>query len=115
MKKIFFAFFAVTLFNSFILVAAPLNDDHHPSLAIGAKAPDFNLPGVDGKKYNLASFASAKLLVVVFTCNHCPTAQAYENRIIECDSLPQLSTFRCWLFEAIKSLNDEEVIKFLYF
>ncbi len=83
MKKIFFAFFAVTLFNSFILVAAPLNDDHHTSLAIGAKAPDFNLPGVDGKKYNLASFASAKLLVVVFTCNHCPTAQAYENRIIE--------------------------------
>jgi len=44
-------------------------------------APDFKLPGVDGKDYTLASFADAKLLLVVFTCNHCPTAQAYEERI----------------------------------
>jgi thiol-disulfide isomerase/thioredoxin len=40
------------------------------------------LPGVDGKTWSLASFAGAKLLVVVFTCNHCPTAQAYEDRLI---------------------------------
>jgi thiol-disulfide isomerase/thioredoxin len=52
-----------------------------PTLAIGAKAPDFDLPGVDGKRYTLASFASAKVLVLVFTANHCPTAQAYEERI----------------------------------
>jgi len=52
-----------------------------PALAIGAKAPDFDLPGVDGKRYTLASFASAKVLVFVFTANHCPTAQAYEERI----------------------------------
>jgi peroxiredoxin len=52
-----------------------------PTLAIGAKAPDFDLPGVDGKRYTLASFAKAKVLVLVFTANHCPTAQAYEGRI----------------------------------
>lgn len=53
------------------------------TLAIGAKAPDFKLPGTDGKTYSLASFAKAKILVIVFTCNHCPTAQAYEDRIIQ--------------------------------
>ncbi|HYN04251.1 MAG TPA: redoxin domain-containing protein [Vicinamibacteria bacterium] len=52
-----------------------------PTLAIGAKAPDFDLPGVDGKRYTLASFSPAKVLVLVFTANHCPTAQAYEERI----------------------------------
>lgn len=52
-----------------------------PTLAIGAKAPDFDLPGVDGRRYTLASFAPAKVLVLVFTANHCPTAQAYEERI----------------------------------
>jgi peroxiredoxin len=52
------------------------------TLAIGAPAPDFNLPGTDGKFYTLGDFKNAKALVVVFTCNHCPTAQAYEDRII---------------------------------
>jgi peroxiredoxin len=54
----------------------------HPTLAIGATAPDFSLPGVDGNNYSLSSFKDARVLVVVFTCNHCPTAQAYEDRII---------------------------------
>src|SRR5512134_4087179 len=52
-----------------------------PALAIGAPAPDFDLPGVDGKRHTLSSFAKAKVLVLVFTANHCPTAQAYEGRI----------------------------------
>ncbi len=51
------------------------------TLEIGAKAPDFNLPGVDGKEHRLAEYDRAKVLVIVFTCNHCPTAQAYEERI----------------------------------
>jgi thiol-disulfide isomerase/thioredoxin len=55
------------------------------SLAIGSPSPEFVLPGVDGKDYTLASFKDAKLLLVVFTCNHCPTAQAYEQRIIDLD------------------------------
>jgi len=49
-------------------------------LAIGAPAPDFRLPGVDGRDYTLDDFDDAEVLVVVFTCNHCPTAQAYEER-----------------------------------
>jgi len=51
-------------------------------LEIGSKAPDFKLQGVDGKTYSLASFSKAKILAVIFSCNHCPTAQAYEDRII---------------------------------
>ena len=56
------------------------------TLEIGSEAPDFNLPDVDGRNYRLADFADAKILVVVFTCNHCPTAQAYEDRIIKLTS-----------------------------
>ncbi len=52
-----------------------------PTLALSATAPDFNLPGVDGRNYTLKDFAAAKILVVVFTCNHCPTAQYYEPRL----------------------------------
>lgn len=55
--------------------------DGPKTLAIGADAPDFSLPGVDGKTYSLASFKNAKILVVVFMCNHCPTSQAYEGRV----------------------------------
>jgi thiol-disulfide isomerase/thioredoxin len=53
------------------------------TLPIGADAPNFNLPGVDERNYSLQDFADAQILVVIFTCNHCPTAQAYEDRIIE--------------------------------
>ncbi|MDT8302043.1 MAG: redoxin domain-containing protein, partial [Sedimentisphaerales bacterium] len=53
----------------------------YQSLQIGQKAPDFNLPGVDGRNYKLADFADAEVLVIIFHCNHCPTAQAYEGRI----------------------------------
>ena len=51
-------------------------------LEIGSKAPNFNLIGVDDKMYTLENFRDADILVVLFTCNHCPTAQAYEDRII---------------------------------
>src|SRR3954454_1566079 len=53
------------------------------TLEIGDAAPDFKLPGVDGKDYSLADFAKIKLLAVLFTCNHCPTAQAYEDRVLQ--------------------------------
>lgn len=51
------------------------------TLPLGATAPDFRLPGVDGKKYSLKDFRKADVLVIVFTCNHCPTAQYYEERL----------------------------------
>jgi peroxiredoxin len=68
------------------IVAAPGSSKEAKPLAIGAAAPDFNLPGVDGKDYTLQSFAQAKLLLVIFTCNHCPTAQAYETRIAQLEA-----------------------------
>ena len=52
-----------------------------PPLAIGAAAPDFCLPGIDGQSHCLAEYASSKVLVIAFTCNHCPTAQLYETRL----------------------------------
>ena len=52
-------------------------------LEIGQAAPDFTLPGIDGKTYRLADFAKSKVLAIIFTCNHCPTAQAYEDRIMK--------------------------------
>lgn len=52
-------------------------------LKIGLTAPIFNLPGVDGKTYNLDSFKDKTALIIIFSCNHCPYVQAYENRIIE--------------------------------
>ena len=61
-------------------------------LMIGSKAPDFNLPAVDGITYSLDTFKNMKLLIVAFTCNHCPYVQAYEDRIkkIQSDYKDQL-------------------------
>jgi peroxiredoxin len=70
----------VWTFTAAVMAADPAG---FTTLAIGDKAPDFKLPGVDDKEYSLADFAKSKLLCVVFTCNHCPTAQAYEDRIIK--------------------------------
>jgi peroxiredoxin len=56
-------------------------EDVHPTLAVGSPAPDFSLPGVDGQIHKLSDYASSPILVVVFTCNHCPIAQMYEKRI----------------------------------
>lgn len=61
----------------------PIVAEDHPTLAIGSSAPDFSLPGVDGKTYSLKDFNKANILMVVFTCVHCPTAQAYEDALIQ--------------------------------
>jgi peroxiredoxin len=52
-------------------------------LEIGSAAPDFSLPGTDGETYTLESFKESKILMIVFTANHCPTAQAYDDRILQ--------------------------------
>jgi len=57
------------------------SDLQPPTLPLGSAAPEFNLPGVDGKDHGLAEFAAAQVLVIVFTCDHCPTAQYYEERL----------------------------------
>ena len=64
-----------------ITLGAASAEQVHPTLALGASAPDFSLPGVDGQIHKLSDYASSPVLVVVFTCNHCPIAQMYEKRI----------------------------------
>ena len=58
----------------------------HPTLAVGSTAPDFSLPGIDGRTHTLGEYAASPILAIVFTCNHCPTAQLYENRIKKLDA-----------------------------
>ena len=53
------------------------------TLQLGQSAPDFDLKGIDGKQYSLANFKDAKLLVVMFTCNHCPYVVGSEDRMIK--------------------------------
>ncbi len=53
----------------------------HPILPIGSPAPDFSLPGVDGKTHRLGDYKKSPLLMVMFICNHCPTSQLYEGRM----------------------------------
>jgi peroxiredoxin len=67
-----------------VLVAtAGAQENRHPILALGSAAPNFELPGVDGAIHKLADYSSSQILVVVFTCNHCPIAQMYERRIAQ--------------------------------
>lgn len=58
-------------------------DPLHPVLPIGSPAPDFNLPGIDGRNHTLAEYAHARILAIVFESNHCPVSQLYEERIKE--------------------------------
>jgi peroxiredoxin len=52
------------------------------TLSIGSPAPNFKLKATDGMTYSLDSFKNSKALVISFTCNHCPYAQAYDDRLI---------------------------------
>ncbi len=70
----------------FLLVSfAVWGQETHPILTLGSAAPDFALPGVDGKTHRLSDYASSPIMAVVFTCNHCPIAQMYEQRIQKLD------------------------------
>ena len=65
-----------------VLIAIPAwAQTAHPILALGSPAPDFALPGVDGKIHRLSDYAASPVLAVVFACNHCPISQMYEQRI----------------------------------
>jgi peroxiredoxin len=52
------------------------------TIGLGTPAPDFDLPGVDGKRYSVASFKDKSVLVVIFSCNHCPYVKDYEARMV---------------------------------
>jgi peroxiredoxin len=53
----------------------------HPTLKIGATAPDFALPGIDGATHRLADYADSPILAIAFISNHCPASQLYEERL----------------------------------
>lgn len=73
--------FLILFFSLLTLsVAKPTQPEGFKKLSIGDPAPDFNLKGVDGKMYSLETFSKGRLLMVMFTCNHCPSAQALESR-----------------------------------
>src|SRR5437764_1381508 len=77
MKKMFLLF-------TVIAAMATLNSFAPPAgYQVGDKAKDFKLKNVDGKMVSLADYPAAKGFIVVFTCNHCPFAKAYENRVID--------------------------------
>jgi len=63
------------------LFAQEAHPNEHPILAVGSPAPDFSLPGIDGKVHRLADYKKSPLLMVMFICNHCPTSQLYEGRM----------------------------------
>ena len=71
----------VLLLLAFLPAAAA--ETPHPILSLGSPAPNFQLPGVDGRLHQLSDYSASPVLVVVFTCNHCPIAQMYERRIAQ--------------------------------
>jgi thiol-disulfide isomerase/thioredoxin len=73
------------LFPLLVLSLAACRPNPHPTLAIGSTAPDFALPGIDGRTHTLSEYASASVLSMVFTCNHCPASQLYESRLKKLD------------------------------
>lgn len=80
MNRSIFLLFSV-LFFSLTTAFAASDEGAMTTLAIGAPAPDFDLPGVDGKQHTLAEYAGAEVLAVVFLCNHCPSSQGAESRV----------------------------------
>ena len=72
----------VNLFVMLLLIGFQCSVMAGNGYAPGDKASDFNLKNTDGKMFSLSSMEKAKGFIVIFTCNHCPFSQAYEDRII---------------------------------
>src|SRR5688572_16722995 len=74
---------AYTLAAMVILASPMLAGKFNRALNIGDPAPVFkDVIGTDDKPHSLSDYKEAKAVVVVFTCNHCPVAQAYEDRLM---------------------------------
>ena len=84
MKKIGLILSSIIILISLVQVKAQKmeNTSSHTGYKIGDAASDFKLKNVDQKMVSLSDYPDAKGFIVVFTCNHCPYAKAYENRII---------------------------------
>lgn len=73
------------LFLLLTVFAFSFNTNAHEGLHVGEAASDFKLKNIDGKMVSLSDYIDAKGYIVIFTCNHCPYAKAYEDRIIALD------------------------------
>lgn len=73
-------FVFLILFATVTLLTA---QNYKDALKIGDSAPGFKLKNIDGSMVSLDDYADAKGFIVIFTCNHCPYAVAYEDRMIE--------------------------------
>jgi peroxiredoxin len=76
------------------------------TLKIGSPGPAFSLPAVDGMTYGLDSFKLSKAVVISFTCNHCPYAQAYDDRFI--------ALAREWMPKGVSfvAINANDAVKY---
>jgi peroxiredoxin len=95
----------------FALSIGAVEEPHYATLSLNSPAPDFNLRGVDDRSYSLKDFADAKALVVIFTCNHCPTAQNYEERIksLVTEFRPRGAAFVCINPNSSKGVRFDEL------
>ena len=76
-----------------------------PGYGVGDLAEDFELPNIDGKMVSMAGYSSAKGFIIVFTCNTCPYAKAYESRIIDLDEKYASKGF------PVIAINPNDVVK----
>jgi peroxiredoxin len=70
-----------------VLTVTILTSGMTPGYKIGDTVKDFNLKNIDGKMVSLADYKDAKGVIVIFTCNHCPYAKAYESRVVALDKM----------------------------
>jgi len=85
MKRKYFIFYLVAIvsFVGISLNAINVDANNSEGYEIGSVATDFSLKNVDGNMVSMADYDDAKGFIVIFTCNHCPYAQMYEQRIID--------------------------------
>ncbi|MFT4736456.1 MAG: peroxiredoxin [Cyclobacteriaceae bacterium] len=84
MKKSFFYLFVASSIVG-VLFFNGSSKENLLGYQVGALVEDFDLPNIDGKNVSLADYTDAKGFIVIFTCNTCPYAKAYESRIIDLD------------------------------
>ncbi|AMS26871.1 redoxin [Bacteroidetes bacterium UKL13-3] len=78
MNKLF-----LSLLAAILMMASAFKTAENEGYKVGDVVTDFTLKNIDGKMVSLANYKKAKGFIVVFTCNHCPFSQAYEQRIID--------------------------------
>lgn len=76
------------------------------NLKIGSECPSFILPGTDGREYKLADFSDSEILIIIFSCNHCPYVQAYEDRVISIQKEFESKGVR------IVAINSNDAVKY---